>query len=63
MSQFLWIEDFENNPKATTENVFKSILHDAKIPNTKEEIKAFLEKPNYRVLTELTLFFQLLISR
>jgi uncharacterized protein YifE (UPF0438 family) len=54
MSQFLWIEDFENNPKAATENVFNSILHDAKIPDTKEEIKAFLKKPNYRVLTELT---------
>jgi len=28
MSQFLWIEDFENNPKAATESVFGSILHD-----------------------------------
>ncbi len=54
MSQFLWIEDFENNPQAATENVFGSILQNAKIPETKEAIKAFLKSPKYRVLIELT---------
>lgn len=55
MSQFLWVEDFENNPQATTESVFGSILPDAKIPDTKEEIKKFLKKDSkYRVLVELT---------
>jgi hypothetical protein len=54
MSQFLWIEDFENNPKAATESVFGSILQNAKIPNTKEAIKVLLKSPKYRVLIELT---------
>ncbi|MEN8219200.1 MAG: hypothetical protein ABFS56_23120 [Pseudomonadota bacterium] len=54
MSQFLWIEDFDKNPKTTTESVFGIILHNAKIPNTLDAIKDFLKGPKYRVLVEFT---------
>lgn len=52
MSQFLWIEDFENSPQDTTRNVFGGPLSLAKIPDTKEEVKNLLEK--HRVWVELT---------
>jgi hypothetical protein len=52
MSQFLWIEDFENSPLDTTRSVFGGPLSLTKIPDTKEEVKNLLEK--HRVLVELT---------
>ncbi len=44
MTQFLWIEDFENNPQATATSVFGSILSDIELPDTKEEIRLALRE-------------------
>ncbi|MBV5308769.1 hypothetical protein [Chromatium okenii] len=43
MSHFLWVEDFENNPQATTHDVFGSILPNTyAIPDSRHQLKKTL---------------------
>lgn len=39
MSYFLWVEDFENSPKVTANNVFGAVLHDDLFVEDKRAIK------------------------
>jgi len=53
MSHFLWVEDFENNPQATTHDVFGSILPDTyAIPDSRHQLKKTLR--NYGIQVALS---------
>jgi len=52
MSQFLWIEDFEDCTEHATRNVFGHLLQNADIPTTKPKLKRLLK--DYGVLIELS---------
>ncbi len=52
MAQFLWIEDFENNPAATAHTVFGPLLAGLALEESEEAIRETLRK--YGIFVELT---------
>ncbi|MBE0435162.1 MAG: hypothetical protein IBX56_05090, partial [Methylomicrobium sp.] len=53
MSHFLWVEDFENSPKATASNVLGSVFHDSLFDEKRWALKKNMEAQG--VFIELTL--------